>query len=272
MKSICVSTDFGNCSGRALRAAVGLSKEIGARVRLFHALDISEEVIRYQFESDFDHMFEEAKESMRNQISSLGIDDSVDISLEVYESNYRTVVYDISKQDDVYMFVLGTRRPEEDGSWLLGTKAQQVINLISTPVMVVKSNAPDIQCKRVVFATNLYTESYLAFPFFRKLSDDLKIRLTYLKIVTPDKFETSTYIENLSKNFCNRFGFDNIDVVVRNANSIDEGILEFCNNEDVDLLLMATHGRSLPNKLRSSGIAEKLVQYAQTPIISLRID
>lgn len=270
MKSICVSTDFGACSQKALSTAVNLAQRFDCRIRLFHCLDISEEVIRYQFEEDFDRMTQDAEQRMQAQIDH--INEEALISIEVYERDYRTVVHELAKEEDTFLFVIGTRKPSDDGSWLLGTKAQQVVNLVSVPTLVVKDTPYKNDWTNIVFASNLYTESYRVFPFLRELLEGLEATLTLLKIVTPRQFETSEYIENLEANFKRELGVDQVDMVVRNAESVEQGVKEYCERNELGMLMMATHGRLLPNKLRASGVTEQLVQALETPIISLRVD
>ncbi|MCH7755302.1 universal stress protein [candidate division KSB1 bacterium] len=48
------------------------------------------------------------------------------------------------------------------------------------------------------------------------------------------------------------------------------GILEFAQDWDIDLIVMATHGRSGLNKVLMGSVAEKVIRIAPCPVLSIR--
>ncbi|WP_291323215.1 universal stress protein [Desulfonatronospira sp.] len=51
---------------------------------------------------------------------------------------------------------------------------------------------------------------------------------------------------------------------------VDEEILKYAENENVDLIVMGTHGRKGVDRLLFGSIAEKVVKSSKTPVMTIR--
>ncbi|HER41116.1 MAG TPA: universal stress protein, partial [Salinimicrobium catena] len=66
--------------------------------------------------------------------------------------------------------------------------------------------------------------------------------------------------------------FENYEFHVYNDDSVEQGILNFANKVDADLIGIATHGRKGISHFFNGSISEDLVNHAERPIITFKLE
>ena len=89
---------------------------------------------------------------------------------------------------------------------------------------------------------------------------------------TPGNFETTRESISRIKRFAKEFGFENVKAEVYNSTSEENGIIEFAEDIDADLIAMATSGRTGFLHLITGSIAEDVVNHAKRPVWTLRVE
>ncbi len=86
-----------------------------------------------------------------------------------------------------------------------------------------------------------------------------------------DEFESLAYgSQTASGQTSNRPSADGAILVRRSARSVPEGILNYADEIDADLIVMGTRGRSGPRRLFMGSRAEDVVHAAQCPVLTVR--
>jgi hypothetical protein len=88
---------------------------------------------------------------------------------------------------------------------------------------------------------------------------------------TPTKFITSNKANSRMENFVNDFDFKKYTLNIFNDNSIEEGIMNFSQSIDADLISMSTHGRQGISHFFNGSISEDLVNHTRRPVITFKI-
>lgn len=147
-KHILVPVDGSDASNSALRTAISLSKEVGARIRLLHVVDNAVYLAGYDpsggvspdiFATLRDNGYQILKEAATAALSE---------GLEVHhllldDANGRLgdVVARVALQFGAELIVLGTHGRSGPSRLLLGSGAEQIIRLSPVPVLVVRERS-----------------------------------------------------------------------------------------------------------------------------------
>lgn len=140
--------------------------------------------------------------------------------------------------------------------------------------------------KKILVPTDLSELSLAAIDYARSLANvyEAKVFLLHAVDVVPVvsfptidfTLETSLQDETekgkeVLENFAFRFLSDveHVTAVVRRGNAYEE-IMRFVDEESIDLIVMATHGRTgLPHIIMGS-VAEKVVRHAPVPVLTVK--
>lgn len=71
--------------------------------------------------------------------------------------------------------------------------------------------------------------------------------------------------------FVKEHQLENYSMEVFNSSSEEEGIIEFAEDSNADLIAMATHGRTGFLHLLSGSIAEDVVNHAKRPVWTMKV-
>ena len=72
-------------------------------------------------------------------------------------------------------------------------------------------------------------------------------------------------------NFVSNFDIDNYTTHIYNDTNIENGIINFANSSNADLIGICTHGRTGLAHFYNGSISEDLVNHASKPIITFKI-
>lgn len=138
--NIIFATDFSKASYSAFLFAYKLSKEIGAKLWMFHAVDLSS-MAKVHEQSDIESMIEDAKKKMQEQYMSQ-IKDYDNVAYEVWEGipYVEILKYSRDRNGDLIVMAHHTREVDPEEA-MLGSTVEQVVLRASCPVASV--NRPE---------------------------------------------------------------------------------------------------------------------------------
>ncbi len=79
-----------------------------------------------------------------------------------------------------------------------------------------------------------------------------------------------TYLSKVSQDF-EKAGID-VDTVILKEKGIHQEadvILDFAKNNNIDLIMMSTHGRSGPSRWAFGSVADRVVKHSRTPVLTI---
>ena len=90
-------------------------------------------------------------------------------------------------------------------------------------------------------------------------------------INTPNSFKTTHDAERIMRGFIANFDVENYSTHTYNDTNIENGIINFANSVDADLIGICTHGRTGLAHFFNGSIGEDLVNHVARPIITFKI-
>lgn len=126
----------------------------------------------------------------------------------------------------------------------------------------------DIQ--KVVFASDFNDVPEEVIKRLKAAVETIDADLYLVKINTPSMFEsTRTSMEKITE-FVKNFKVNPKSTMVYNSATEEDGILEYAEDIDADMIAMSTHGRTGFLHLLSGSIAEDVVNAAKRPVWTMK--
>ena len=274
MKKILVPTDFSSQAENALRVAVQLAKKFNSEIHLLHVLELPlhkvDALSSYNNKPEAIYFmklaqkkFEELAE--KDYLKDLVLHEHVEFH-EIFKG-----VFHVCKKESIDLIVMGSNGATGFKEMLVGSNTEKVVRTSETPVLVVKNEHKKFKVKDFVFASDFKDESKETYKKVIKFAEVLGAKIHLLMVNTPFKFITSNKANNRMENFANDFDFKKYTLNRFNDNSIEEGIMNFSQSIDADLIGMSTHGRQGISHFFNGSIGEDLVNHARRPVITFKI-
>ncbi len=281
MKKILVPTDFSKPAQAAVDTAIILAERTKAEVILLHVVDqpspdsfnVEGEVSQlYNWEDKLFTMklIEKSKKKLA-QVAQLATNAGVQVRQELRLGNpfhgIRTVITD----HQVDLVVMGTEGHSKLDKMLIGSNTEKVIRHASCPVLSIHRKPSVSSFRNIVYATSMIENEDKFSKVVAQLQELFDATLHVVWVNTPAIFQPDTVAKRTMKDFAKRLQLKNYTLNVFNDYSEEEGILQFADSINADLIAMATHGRKGLAHVLSGSIAEDVSSRARRPVLTSSI-
>ncbi|MBI4558232.1 MAG: universal stress protein [Candidatus Hydrogenedentes bacterium] len=292
-------TDFSAYAEYAMHYAFSAARRYGAEMHLVHVLDPDllshgpslglwvtdtdrEKVLnslREHVQSRLDHLIQVAEEAGVRAVSHIAVGNpSVEICRSAQTLNCNIVL-------------IGTHGRSGFDRYVYGSTCEKVVRMSSVPVLsiknpiqkFVKEDLSSICVKRVLFPTDFSSFSQKALPlaasFCQEFGATLVLahvweRAAYFPNFMPEmELRNSPKIMNEARESLEKIaseaGVSDLEIQVLRGIPHRE-IVQLATDTDVDLVVMATHGRSGMALTIFGSVAEKVVRSAPCPVLTVR--
>jgi nucleotide-binding universal stress UspA family protein len=280
MKTILVPYDFSKEANYAFEFAIELAKRTKNKLELLHIIELPSpqsfssygEVGAFSSESSQIFMIE-LIEKRKKQMAALE-EEFKDGGFKfetkmVFGNPFAGISKEIidAKADIVIMGSKGSSGMEEV---LVGSNTEKVVRHASCPVITIKGPCSAENIRNVVFASNFEGVPSEVIDRLKTAISTIGAEIHLVKINTPSMFESTRTSMEKMKSFAEDFEINAASMQVYNSTSEEEGILEFADDVNADMIAMATHGRTGFLHLLSGSIAEDVVNAAQRPVWTMK--
>jgi len=275
MKNLLVPTDFSECALNAIKFAADLARKMNSTIHITHIyqravpsdtsinIDLDSKII-FKENEVFKKYIKELKEM--TFMKDVKLKTSLDTVFKLED------ILVMDKYDDVDLIVMGSHVIEGIEEFFIGSNTQKFIQLAHCPVISIKNEVKVSDIKSIVFASDFKEEVLPKFEVIRKFSNKIGAKLQYLKIMTPKDYSVEQKEINDIAEFVNSTGIDADEVNLFKAISIERGIIKYCQEENVDMLAIETHGKTGLSHLLQDNIAESLSNHMVIPLFSVKIE
>lgn len=274
MKRILVPTDFSKYSEEALKVAAQIARKNNSEIILLHMLELPHQTtgIMGGGNSIPEIMFYKNK-AISNLEKLMDIDylKGINISEAIEFKKIAEGIIDASKKNNVDLIVMGSHGTSGFNELLVGSNAEKIVRTSNIPVLVVKKEVQEFKARNFVFASDFSKETRKP---FRKMLEFAKIfdsNLFLVMICTPNSFKTTHESEKIMRDFIANFNIKNYSSYIYNDTNIENGIVNFANSVDADLIGMCTHARTGLAHFFNGSILEDLVNHSVKPILTFKI-
>ena len=282
----------------AVSYAECLARESGSEVTLIHACSSAQEPYRHMHQVYLDHI----AASMQPQIRK-GRQKNPEIKVQTVTvvGEPVDVISDYVHNKSVTMVVMAASGGSGIKTWMLGSVADKVVRTVNIPVLLIRGNqAPSLNGKkrlisRILLPLDGSDMSKIAAPYARELAKNLKAKITlfgmaenaqyfsihvsfipynprmakaYHRMNLAAERSVRAYLTRVEKELKGEGASVTHRVTIGMSPAHD--ILEQANKNNVDLLVMATRGRSPAYHWAFGSVAEKVLRGCNLPLLLVK--
>jgi nucleotide-binding universal stress UspA family protein len=274
MKRILVPVDFSDYSVEALKVAAQIARKNQSEIILLHLLELP-----HQSSDAFGNgnsipeiifFKDKAIEKLEELLESTFLK-GIDVFESIEFNKVELGVIDASIKNNVDLIVMGSHGTSGFKELLVGSNTEKIVRYSKIPVLVIKKGTNEFKATNFVFASDFSRETKKP---FRKMLEFAKIfnsNLFLVTICTPSSFKTTKAAETIMEDFISNFDIENYSFHIYNDTNIENGIVNFANSINADLIGMCTHGRTGLAHFYNGSISEDLVNHASKPVFTFKI-
>lgn len=274
MKRILVPTDFSKYSEEALKVAAQIARKNNSEIILLHMLELPHQTsdIMGGGNSIPEIMFYKNK-AINNLEKLMDIDylKGINVSEAIEFKKVTEGIIDASEKNNVDLVVMGSHGTSGFNELLVGSNAEKIVRLSNIPVLVIKKEEEKFKTKNFVFASDFSKETRKPFKKMLEFAKIFDSNLFLVMICTPNNFKTTYESEKIMLDFIADFNIENYSSHIYNDTNIENGIVNFANSVDADLIGMCTHAKTGLAHFFNGSILEDLVNHSIKPIITFKI-
>ncbi|TPN87499.1 universal stress protein [Aquimarina algicola] len=280
MKKILVPIDFSEYSEYALEVAAILAKKQNASIIALHMLGLSESIFTKNEAEEVSEAIYYMKLAEKRFSTFLDKDYLEGIEVTEMVQNYKifSEINEVAKDNDVDMIVMGSHgvsglREEV----FIGSNTEKVVRTSNIPVLVIKNKPENFTLNKAVFACDFKIENIRPYHNAMRLFETLGVDEVHLLYVNlpGERFKSTDQIEENVKEFLFKADAGNLEmydkVVHYDDYSVEDGVFNYSNRIQADLIAIPTHGRRGLSHFFSGSIGEDVVNHATKPVVTFKI-
>ena len=225
---------------------------------------------------------EEASRELENIARNLR-NKGIAARIMLLEGSPYTEIVRFAETEGADLLVMSTRGISGLERIILGSTTEKVVRNAHCPVLTIHEN-PQLPLKiaNILLLTDLSELSKHAFPSAAELAGAFGAKLTLLHIMETniplgEEDENALadalvrVMDGLLAGTVGEELRERTDRVVFRSSDAASGVAKFCEENPVDLIVMATHGRSGLRKTLLGSVAEKVLRKVEVPLLTVRV-
>lgn len=294
-KKIFFATDFSECGEHAQRYAFALAKRFGAEIHIGHVVDTAYPSYAgvYGYGAVVDLHIDEIKKHAQEGLVSVTDEaraEGIDAHPHLLSGRPPEEIVERALNSGCDLIVIGTHGRSGFDHFLFGSTCERIVRYSALPVLAVKSPEKEfvdrkgaVEIGRVLYPCDLSETSEQAIPLAadvcRMFDAELLLlhvidsRIEYPMLLPEAVLPTGAELHDHAVKRLEAIAGKSPDVasqieVVTGVPHREIG--EYAKQENVDLVVMTTHGRRGVSRALIGSTAEKIVRTVPVPVLSLR--
>lgn len=279
-RPILVATDLSARSDRALDRALQLAQSRQCNLVVLYVIESSwkDKFTTPRWSRPIADVRELAQTRLQQILGAAATQSGVNIELMVKEGNTVQAIQEVAQSINAGLIITGVAREESLGRVLVGNTAEKLVRECDTPVLVVKQR-PHRAYQQVVAATDFSTGAvcaatslahlfpeanltvYHAFDFPRGTEDEPQVQ----QAREAAKLKAQEFVTVCTQDTC----LTDVNVEVHHGN-VDQLLPVYCADNNVDLLVVGTHGLTGLLRTAIGSVAEQLLEHADCDVLIVR--
>jgi nucleotide-binding universal stress UspA family protein len=225
---------------------------------------------------DFENQvfFLELVENRKKQFEELRqkyAESEFDLSTKIEIGNIYRNISDTIIKHGIDLVVMGSKGSSGLDEIIIGSNTEKVVRTASCPVLTIKEKIDVADLKKVVFASDFRNADHEVAGRFKKMQHLFDAEFYFVYVNTPGNFETSRDSMNRIRTFVKTHNFEHVKAEIYNSLSEEEGIIQFAEDIDADMIAITTHGRTGLLHLFTGSIAEDVVNHSKRPVWTFKV-
>ena len=268
LKHLLWATDFSETSQVALEWGVALASLTNAKMTLLHIAEAAE-ATDAKLAAEHRQKLEEIAEQLKQK--------GLTVATSVRPGQAAQTIVQTASEVGADLIVLGAHGHTSFREKLLGSTTEQVLQTSPVPVLFVRERC-EPKFKHLLVPSDLSDAALPALDYAVDLAGLTKAKITLLHVVAPYegspeaweelKRETKEELKRWSDKVVEPSEVPIIETKVIRYHHPGAGITEFARENEVDLIVIPTHGHSALGRLLFGSVAAHVIYYAPCPVIS----
>lgn len=282
-KKILCPIDFSEASNQALRYAKAFADSFGSKLIVMHVCpNISEAYTALM--PDFPTFGVQNKEDVLEQLNEFTGDWSGKQKKVIRAGTPYIEILNYAQEEKVDLIILGAKGHTTLERLFIGTTGEKVARKSECPVLTVHPKHNGLAIRKILLPIDFSPLSYAVLPIVAAIAEKFKAEINLLHVVEMghdisqhNQEQEYDYFERVKEKLAEQWEipdeFKKIETkkfIRHHVDSAGYGILEFAQDWDIDLIAMATHGRSGLSKVLMGSVTEKVIKIAPFPVLSIR--
>jgi nucleotide-binding universal stress UspA family protein len=285
-KRLLVALDGSELSERAIPYAQAIARARKSEVILFTVSIASVEQL--------DRPMKAYLELKAKELQSQGIEATAAIAY----GNVPDEIVSYADKNDIDLIILSTHGYSGIKRWVLGSVARKVLYGTGVQVLLIKSKAPkvsQVELKKMLLPLDGSPFSESPIPSIKQLIKGTGAEVVLTLVCEPPlvpsygdhpinptwekhrdalwaeaKQQASEYLKKMEAKLRKQGMKVKAQVIPGELGRVPETILQAAQKEEVDLIAMATHGRSAVSRWVYGGVANRIVEQSLQPVLLIR--
>jgi len=267
MKTILVPTDFSDNANRALNYACNLALQNKAKVVLMNSFQLPASTSNVMINFS-DILEEDSIKDLNKNLELIRENETfktVEIELFSCYGYLSAAIQKASSKYSIDLVVMGTAGASNLSSRLFGSNTTEAIKNAEQPILVVPSEATYSDWKNITFASNIQNSTNDC-PFL-PLKEMMISKACMLNVLTVVEHENNIDKEKINERIASKLNQVNYSIHIVENESVSDGIIEFINENDTDLLVLIRKDYGFIEGLLHSSVTKKLALHAKKPML-----
>ncbi len=287
-KRILVPTDFSPSANRALPLAKKIAERFDAEIHLLHVRVLLDDPhVDSQTLDKIERVLSDWEPATRLALEEAGMDGLSPIHAHIERGIVAAeVILNAITEYDCDLVIMGTHGRRGLKRLLTGSVAQEVVHHSAVPVLTVRANADDPRLpQKILVAVDFSDTSLEAVQWAAAMAPVLDAKITLLHVVErqvyPDFYVLDSPLEERLKEVVSHCHRSLSDIAKEHLADVPsttaviqahpaQGIASFAEENDHDLVVLATKGLSGLSHALLGSVAERVVRLSETPVLTVR--
>lgn len=272
MKKILVPVDFSDCSRSALFNAIKIAERLHMELMLYHSVVVPVGFAEGAPVGGIDMGFEEMEKQCRTDLTKL-VDEfpllaKIPHSEVIQYGSLSDSINELIEKENIQLIVMGTHGASGLSGALLGSNAYHVMKHINKPVIALPEGSDITKMTHIALAGDYKS---MPNPELIKMVVDLarafyaQIHIIHIDrgdVVVKDQIDIARGMEKYLKNANHTFHF-------RKYEEVEDGLIEFTKEKNIELLAMIAKEHSFFDRLRNGSHTKKMMLEIPMPLMVL---
>lgn len=276
MKNILTPTDFSLTSRNAVNFAIEIAKKCSGTVNILNVYSIPIYDPNMPAElllSAINEAENAAKENLervkQEMLNTGGGNPGIKINICDKQGLIVDEILTYAEENSTDMIVMGTTGASGFLEKIIGSNTARVIAEAKTPVLAVPDKAAFNGIKNIVYATDLNDPELPEISKLKDFASKFDAFITVLHVCDEKESVLIDEKDKLFKDVKENAGYDKIKFELIENEDVTDGIDNFVNSNDIDIIAMATHKRSLLGRIFNTSLTQKMVYHCRIPLLAL---
>jgi nucleotide-binding universal stress UspA family protein len=276
MKKILIPVDFSDLARHAFELGKQLQSELQAELHFVHIVTLPSHILLTpdgelfdDDEMDITQLQLEHEQAERKLMAWIDNVQSNVVNKVLYGHVNETLLH-YAQKIKADMVLMGTHGAFGMRELLNGSHAEYLAMHADMPILSLKGEAGK-RIEKMVLAADFTAILPTNISLLLALRSALQAQLYLLQIQKPGKRKREVEIQERMSAFAEANGLEDVAYAIFPAEDLEEGIVRFAANNNIDLIAIGSMQRTGLNKLINGCISADLVNHVQKPIFTFKL-